>query len=241
METPAFQDRASADMPNASAPPSPPARGEREYALHFSEDNAPVAQKSEVRPLGLSEAENPFFEETVGVCRVFIWRADALNACVGVETEAGSFFLLASGAMYDNGYEISAFSGTLGASGIRVIVPEGTAAVMTYYYTLENGMPALLAFANNAAEYDLDGDGDKELICRMITNPPTCWIAKSADGAVVWSEDMHLLTGANGGVEYDPGKNAFTAQWYEPGEGGDVKDRVFGEYAYESGRLILLG
>ena len=231
----------SASLPPEGAAPSAFPGGGREYALRFDADNAPFGQAREIRPLDTAGIGEVFTEQTVGSCRVFIWKADPSGAYVGIETGAGMFLLLFNDADYAGGYAASDFSRILGANGVKVTVPEGTAAVITYYYTVENGVPALLVCANNAAEADLDGDGDSELIHRMLTNPSTCYIAKSIGGAVMWSDDLHALMSANGGVEYDPERNVFTAQWYEPGEGGDVKERAFAEYRYENGRLVLRG
>ena len=103
---------------------------------------------------------------------------------------------------YTDGYEVSLYENVLGQSGFCMACPRGAAYYANdYYYFDEDGVLWLLAACGSeAAETDLDGDGDKELLWSYHDSELYC---DTRIGGQLYEADLGALIAAALGYGQD--------------------------------------
>lgn len=134
-----------------------------------------------------------------------------------------------------DGFQAEKFSNVLGHDGWKLsIVIGASAGDMDYYITQRpDGSPALMAVGNRAQEFDVDEDGELEIISIQDEIPFFAEIMdtkEGEEGAFRYTLDPYGSGFANVGLEFDPEKGGFVAT--------DSQNAVLARYVLREGEMV---
>nr|WP_325185702.1 helix-turn-helix transcriptional regulator [uncultured Oscillibacter sp.] len=134
-----------------------------------------------------------------------------------------------------DGFQAERFANVLGRDGWKLsIVIGASAGDMDYYITQRpDGSPALMAVGNKAQEFDVDEDGELEIVSLCGHNPWYCEITdtrEGEEGAFRYTLDPYNDGFANVGLGFDADKGGFVAT--------DSQESVLARYLLGDGELV---